>query len=250
MSIARERARLHPDSELRRAKRETDGGLIDGMESFTKIIRCRRGEEIYRQGDTIEYWYKVVSGVVRTFSVLGNGRRQIVELLLPGDFFGFAGPDVYAFTAEAALQRTGVARYSRHRAEMLADSDPHLGRRIRELAFEAIFRSQMRTLIFGQITATNKVGRFVIELAKRQFGNDADTIDLPVSRYDIADYLGLSVETVCRALTCLQHSGVIAFAGAHRLRIVNHHALGGCDEDEAFWPRTRGAVRGGSWGVA
>jgi CRP-like cAMP-binding protein len=202
------------------------------MEPFAKIVHCRRAEEIYREGERIDFWYRVVSGVVRTYTVLGNGRRQIVELLLPGDFFGFAGIDVHAFTAEAALQGAVVARYSRRRAEMLADSDPHLGRRIRELAFEAIFRCQARMLVFGQITARNKVGRFVMELARRQSGDGVDILELPVSRYDIADYLALSVETVSRALTNLQERGVIVFADAHRLRIVDHHALGAGDEED------------------
>jgi CRP-like cAMP-binding protein len=204
------------------------------LASLSRIIYCRRAERIYRQGDAIEYWYRVISGVVRTCTVLDNGRRQIVELLLPGDFFGFAGPDIYAFTAEAAVHGTMVARYSRRRAEMLADSDPVLSRRIRELAFEAIFRSQARTLVFGQITAAQKVGRFVMDLAKRQCDGQVDHLELPISRYDIADYLGLSVETVCRALRSLQDRGVIAFAGPHRLRIVDYHALGANDEEKQF----------------
>lgn len=210
------------------------GGAMSGLESFARIMHCRRAEEIYRQGEPIEYWYRVVSGVVRTYTVLGNGRRQIVELLLPGDFFGFTGVDVHAFTAEAALQGAVVARYSRRRAEMLADSDPQFGRRIRELAFEVIFRCQARMLVFGQITARNKVGRFVMELARRQAGESDDTVELPVSRYDIADYLALSVETVSRALTDLQKRGAVVFADMHRVKIVDHRALGASDEESEF----------------
>jgi CRP/FNR family nitrogen fixation transcriptional regulator len=86
-----------------------------------------RGQQIYRQKDPAEYWYRVVSGAARKCVLLADGRRQILDFMLPGDFFGFTARNKHALAAEAIVEGTIVARYPRRRLEMLANSDPEFG---------------------------------------------------------------------------------------------------------------------------
>jgi DNA-binding transcriptional ArsR family regulator len=153
-----------------------------------------------------------------------------------------------------------VARYPRRRIERLVDFDPRIGRRIREAAFETSSRSQARLVILGRMSAIEKVGAFLIEMAERTRGAMPDAVELPMSRYDIADYLGLAAETVSRTLSDLRQSGAIRFEGTHRIRIVDRTALieRGLDDD---WSGDRHRARRadpwtvlsphhGAWGCA
>jgi CRP/FNR family nitrogen fixation transcriptional regulator len=108
---------------------------------------------------------------------------------------------------------------------MLADSDPRVSREIRQAAFEALSRLQSQLLIVGRITALEKVGSFILEMAARLSRASSRSVALPVSRYDIADYLAVSVETVSRSLTDLKHRGVIRMSGTRTLEIMDRDAL-------------------------
>jgi CRP-like cAMP-binding protein len=154
-----------------------------------------------------------------------SGRRQIVGLLLPGDLFGFPSRGEYAFSVEAVVEGTLVACYPRRRLEALADTDPAIAREIREMAFESVSRLQEQVFILGRTTALKKVGSFLLKLSERLSDGIADRIVLPMSRYDIADYLGLSVETVSRCLTGLKERGIIKLTGPRRVTIVDREAL-------------------------
>jgi CRP/FNR family nitrogen fixation transcriptional regulator len=186
---------------------------------------CHRGEEICSQGHPADSWYRLVSGTARHCVVRADGRRQIVDLLLPGDFFGFTTADEYDFTVEAVAEGTKVASFPRQRLEALADSDPQLAREIRQVAFETLSRLQSQLLTLGRITALEKVGSFLLELASRSSAESNDKIALPISRYDIADYLALSVETVSRSLTDLKNRGVIKMLSTRIVKIVDRDAL-------------------------
>ena len=154
-----------------------------------------------------------------------DGRRQIVELLLPGDFFGFTALTEYDSTVEAVAEGTIVASYPRRRVEMLAEADPQLSREILQVTFEALSRLQAQLMILGRITATEKVSSFLLKMAGRLSDQTLDHVDLPISRYDIADYLGLSVETVSRSLTSLKNRGLIALSGPRSVRIIDRDAI-------------------------
>jgi CRP/FNR family nitrogen fixation transcriptional regulator len=172
-----------------------------------------------------------------------RSRRQIVELLLPGDFFGFTTRHEYDSTVEAVAEDTIVASYPRRRVEILAEADPQLSREIRQVMFEALSRLQAQLMILGRITATEKVSSFLLTMAERLFDQTLDRVDLPISRYDIANYLGLSVETVCRWLTSLKKRGLIALSGPRSVRIIDRDALeegGACDA----YPKHLAARRG------
>jgi CRP/FNR family nitrogen fixation transcriptional regulator len=195
-------------------------------------MTCHRGQEICREAQPAEYWYFVISGVVRRCILRSDGRRQIVGLLLPGDFFGFTAGDQYDYTAEAVGEGTVLASYPRRRLETLADSDPSLARELRQVTFEAISRLQAQLLILGRITALQKVGSFILEMETRLSHGRESSIALPVSRYDIADYLAISVETVSRSLTDLKHRGVIKLSGTRTVKIIHRDVLEDGEHDE------------------
>lgn len=219
-----------PRPERRRAPLEV-------IESFAAMMAYRRGQQIYGQKDPAEHWYRVVSGAARKCALLADGRRQILDFMLPGDFFDFTARTKHAFAVKSIVEGTIVVRYPRRRLEMLADSDPEFGQLIREMAFETISRLQARILILGQMTALEKVGSFVLEMAERLSEGGSEPFILVMSRYDIADYLALSAETVSRTLTELRHRGAITFSGTHRLRIVDRSAFEeGNGAAASFWP--------------
>src|SRR3984893_3575050 len=215
---------------------------LDKLTSIAGLRRCHRGQVIRCQGQPAEYWYRVTSGTVRRCVAHPDGRRQIVELLLPGDFFGFTALNEYDSTVEAVAKDTIVASYPRRRVEMLAEADPQLSREIRQVPFEALSRLQAQLMILGRITASEKDSSFLLTMAERLSDQTLDRVDLPISRYDIADYLGLSVETVCRSLTSLKKRGLIALSGPRSVRIIDRDALeeaGACDS----YPKHLGARR-------
>jgi CRP/FNR family nitrogen fixation transcriptional regulator len=198
---------------------------LKSLDPIATITTVHRGQEVCREAQPAEYWYFVISGVVRRCVLRTDGRRQIVSLLLPGDFFGFTPADEYDYTAEAVAEGTILASYPRRRVEALADSDPSLARELRQVAFEAMSRLQEQLLILGRITALEKVGSFLLEMEKRLSKGRGDRVALPVSRYDIADYLAVSVETVSRSLTDLKHRGVIKLSDTRTVEIIDREVL-------------------------
>lgn len=208
---------------------------VKAMETLAVITSCRRGEEIYRADDPPDHWYVIISGVARKSAQLANGQRMIVDFLLPGDFFGFTHREEHHFVVEAVVAGTVVASYPRRLIERLADSNPEVARGIRELAFDATSRLQSRLLILRRTTAVKKVGSFLLEMAERSRDENDDAISLPMSRYDIADYLALSVETVSRALTNLKGRGAIRLSGTRRINIIDRDALGGENDLHDLW---------------
>jgi CRP/FNR family nitrogen fixation transcriptional regulator len=118
-----------------------------------------------------------------------------------------------------------LASYPGQRVELLAERDAQFARELREVAFQSLTRSQAQLLILGGLTALEKVGSFLLSLDGRAANARSGQVVLPVSRYDIADYLAVSVETVCRSLTDLRQRGVITLAGKRTVKILNRRAL-------------------------
>jgi CRP/FNR family nitrogen fixation transcriptional regulator len=199
---------------------------LANLDALASVSQYRRGQEICGDGRLADRWYYVVQGAARRCIARRDGRRQIVDLLLPGNFFGFTLGDTYDFAVEAVSRGTVVAIYPRRRVEALADSDPSLARELREVAFAAMSRLQEQLLIMGRTTALEKVGSFILDMEARLPDSRGDNVVLPVSRYDIADYLGVSVETVSRSLTHLKHRGVIALSGTRTVRIIDRDQCG------------------------
>jgi CRP/FNR family transcriptional regulator, nitrogen fixation regulation protein len=195
------------------------------LERLASVARYEVGESIYRYNDPIKHWFRIGAGAARKSALSGDGRRHIVDFLLPGDFFGFCGSAGRLFCVEAIVRGTLVSCYPVASAVRLADSDPQIARHIRELAFESIARLQRRTVILGRTSALEKVSAFLLEMADRSHTDPAHPVYLPMSRYDIADYLAMAVETVSRTLTQLRGHHTIAFRAVRQVRICNRSAL-------------------------
>jgi CRP/FNR family transcriptional regulator, nitrogen fixation regulation protein len=194
------------------------------MQSLGTLRRYGADETICSQDGAADYWYQLVGGAARECAQMSDGRRQIVDFLLPGDLFGFHASARHDCSVECVVANTTVVRYQRPRMESLMDSDPQLASRVRECAFDSIDRMQSRTILLGCGRALERVGGFLLEMSDR--GAEADgTVALLMSRYDIADYLAIAVETVSRSLTTLRSRQVIAFLDTRHFRIVDRKAL-------------------------
>jgi CRP/FNR family nitrogen fixation transcriptional regulator len=198
---------------------------LSSLESISTIARFAAGHPIYLIGSPADFWYRILAGACRMCAYGLDGNRQIVDFLRPGDFFGCDPQNVHSFSTEALASGTTVALYPRRSAERVADSDPQVARRIREMAFSSVFRVQRRLLILGRSTALEKVSSFLLEMVDRFRTRPVGPVILPMSRYDIADYLAMATETVSRALTNLRERGVIRFENVRCLQIHDRESL-------------------------
>ena len=197
---------------------------LKSLEGLAVNIRYSRGQEICSPSGSDEYWYRVVSGSARRCVIRSDGRRQIVDLLLPDNFFGFSDGFEDRSNVEAIAEGTVIGTYPRKHIESLADKYPQLAGEIRQVSYKALARSRAHLLILGRITAREKVGAFLLNMAERT-SRPGDTIVLPISRYEIADCLALSAETVCRSLTELRQQGMIALHSARCVAILDRQSL-------------------------
>ncbi len=183
-----------------------------------------KGEELFAEGDPADYFYKVVSGSIRTCKLLSDGRRQIDAFHLPGDIFGLeAGPE-YRFTAEALGDATLVA-FRRSRLAELTATDPAFANQVLASMMKCLGRAQDHMLLLGRKTAQEKIATFLLDMAKR-ISSDDEHLELPMQRSDIADHLGLTIETVSRTLTCFARQGLIRLqAGSRSVDLCNLAAL-------------------------
>ena len=180
-----------------------------------------RNAEIYGENEPAEYLYKVVTGAVRTYKVLNDGRRQIGAFYLPGDIFGLEVGDMHTFSAEAIVA-SKVLVIKRSILVTLATRDNEVARKMWTMTAEELQRVQAHILLLIK-TAQERVAGFLLEMAARL--PVSNEVDLPMSRQDIADYLGLTIETVSRTLTQLENTAAIAVPTSRRIVLRNRAAL-------------------------
>jgi CRP/FNR family nitrogen fixation transcriptional regulator len=180
-----------------------------------------RNVEIYGEDEPAEYLYKVVRGAVRTYRVLHDGRRQIGAFLLPGDMFGLEAGATHASSAEAVTDAV-VLVIKRSAVMALAERDPEAARQLWTLTAQELGRAQQHMLLLIR-NAQERIASFLLEMADRVPGGDS--VELPMSRQDIADYLGLTIETVSRTLTQLEAEAAIALPTSRRVVLRNRSAL-------------------------
>jgi len=173
-----------------------------------------KDEEIFAEGDCTAFFYKVISGAVRTSKLLTDGRRQIDAFHLAGDIFGIEPGAEHRFSAEA-VGPAKVVIYRRCSLDALASGNGAFARQVVQAMMRSLERAQNHMLLLGRKSAVEKVATFLLDLAARQGGH----VELPMSRCDIADHLGLTIETVSRSLTQLERDRVIEVP-AHRRTIV------------------------------
>jgi CRP/FNR family nitrogen fixation transcriptional regulator len=178
-------------------------GLLAG---YGMTITLPRDRELHAQGDRANFCYRIVVGCVRTIKLMEDGRRQIGGFLLAGDCLGFDALDTHDFAAQAVTDVV-LRRYRRRETEALMERHASLARVLREMAARELRAAYDRILLLGRKTASERIATFLLEMAARQGG--VGKVALPMSRTDIADHLGLTVETVCRMMTHLRRDGTI-----------------------------------------
>lgn len=196
------------------------------LEAIESVARYEKGQTIYRSSDPSEFWYRVLSGAARKCAITSAGSRRIIDFLFPQDMFGIDEEGRRRFAAEVVADGTTIARYPRREIERLADSDPLIARQIREAAFTSIHHLEARMIMLSLGRARERVCAFLLELTAR-LGDDRHPREIifPMSRYDVADYLGMAVETVSRVLTQLRLEGIIRLNGLRTVRICDWEAL-------------------------
>jgi CRP/FNR family nitrogen fixation transcriptional regulator len=176
-----------------------------------------RGEEIFAEGEPCSVFYKVVSGTVRTGKLLADGRRQIDTFHFPGDVFGLESGESHRFTAEA-VDKVVVIAYRRGNFGGLVQSDPAFGEQLMISMLSSLDRAHDHMVLLGRKTAVEKMATFLLEIAARRA--NAERAELSMQRTDIADHLGLTIETVSRTLTQMVRDGLIRLANAGRTVVL------------------------------
>jgi CRP/FNR family transcriptional regulator, nitrogen fixation regulation protein len=194
--------------------------IADVIDRLGLRMSFARNDEIYAQDDEVEFLYRVMSGSVRTSRLTSDGRRQVGDFYYPGDVFGLETGPEHRFSAEAlsdcevrVVKRSSVRAFS---------GDAELDRAILTATHRELERAQEHVMLLGRKNAQEKVAAFLLSLASREAG---ESVQLPMGRQDMADYLGLTIETVSRMLTQLQQTAVVAFPASRRFQVCNWRTL-------------------------
>ena len=173
-------------------------------------FKYSKGTEIFGQVEPADYIYQVIEGAVRSHKLLSDGRRQIGAFHLPGDIFGLENGGFHRFTAEAIVETT-VRLMKRESLERVAKTDFTMVRSLLNMTTDNLQHAENHMLLLGRKTSLERVAAFLLEMNSRLTA--AGVMALPMDRRDIADYLGLTLETVSRALSELQRKGYLKLAG-------------------------------------
>ncbi|WP_411816074.1 helix-turn-helix domain-containing protein [Hyphococcus sp. DH-69] len=186
------------------------------------VVRFKAGETLYVEGESAPYCYQVVSGVVKEYNTLEDGRRQVADFYGVGDLFGISELEDQLHTAEA-ITDCAVRCYSRDPFLKAVASCPKLSQQLLDTLMARLHSSRERMIMLGRMSAIQRVAAFLIRLSREQ--KATSNIRFIMSRQDIADHLGLTIETVCRALTEMKKRGVIIFESARLFSIQDTASL-------------------------
>jgi len=207
--------RTPPAAILARPMTESPTSRLDALAG--PVILFTAGDEVYAEGDRSGVLYQVAYGTVRVYRLLADGRRQICAFHSQGDIFGFETGAERHFFADA-VTATGLRA-------LRPGSEAELTHELFKLALASLNQAHDHLLTVGRNDAGGRVAAFLLEMAGRQSSRDLDAISLPMSRSDIADYLGLTIETVSRVLTKLKEARIIRLASARQVEVLNWDAL-------------------------
>ncbi len=208
-------------ARIARSARTNTVSRDSSIEMMGALMPFARNVEIYGECEPAEYLYKVVSGAIRTYKVLNDGRRQIGSFYLPGDIFGIEAGGEHTFSAEAVAD-SKVLVIKRSALVALASRDNEVAHQLWMMAAGELRHAQDHMMLLIK-TAQERVAGFLLEMAARNPG--ASEVDLPMLREDIADYLGLTIETVSRMVTQLESSGAITVRTSRRIFLRSRGAL-------------------------
>jgi CRP/FNR family transcriptional regulator, nitrogen fixation regulation protein len=213
--------RIAPPAQSQAADARSERNPLTRAMQMGATMSFPRNTEIFGENEPADYVYRVISGSVRTYKILSDGRRQVGGFYLPGDIFGLEFVDEHTFSAEA-ISDAKVVVVKRSALNALADRDAAVGRELFAITGRELRRVQDRVLLLVK-SAQERVAGFLLEMAERACAGN--TVELPMSRQDIADYLGLTIETVSRTLTSLEGAAAIEVPSSRRIVLRNRPAL-------------------------
>jgi len=192
-------------------------GALSQADILLSEFKYNRGAEIFGEAEPAEYIYQVAEGAVRSYKLLSDGRRQISAFHLAGDIFGLENAGTHRFTAEAIVETT-VRLVKRVSLAHMAGQDVTVAHDLLNMTARNLKHAEDHMLLLGRKTSLERVAAFLLEMDSRLTA--AGVMALPMCRRDIADYLGLTLETVSRALSVLHDKGVLSFLGQTQRQIV------------------------------
>ncbi|WP_112662749.1 Crp/Fnr family transcriptional regulator [Microvirga flavescens] len=199
---------------------------LPDLERIMGSTRLDANQVLFEEGSPRRRAYTLTSGMVRLSLALPDGRRQITGFLMPGDYLGLADDDTYLQTAEAVVPST-LCSFSVAEMDALMERHGHLKDRLHEMTRQALRQARESQMILGRLAPSEKVASFLLVMAARaaEHGLADDPLHLPMTRTDIADYLGLTIETVSRTFTKLKSQGLIRLPEPHSVEIVDKRLL-------------------------
>ncbi len=196
------------------------------MAAIVTTMELEAGAPIFDEGEPADHVFNVTGGTVKVYKLLPDGRRQVTGFLFAGDFLGLANGANYAYSAEA-VTNCKLCRFPRRKLEDLMERFPKVEQRLLNIASNELAAAQDQMLLLGRKTAKEKIASFLLLLARRarQRGQDESPVDVPMSRSDIGDFLGLTTETVSRTFTQLKQSSLIRLLPAGKVHISGREEL-------------------------
>ena len=189
--------------------------------------RLKPEQSAFHEGDPAKRVFMVTQGALKLYTLLADGRRQITGFMFPGDFLGISVDEEYAFTVEA-LEDTELWWFSRGAFDRFVSENPKVERELYRLAAHELAEAQRQMVLLGRKAAAERLASFFLALlqrVERASGQLETAFNLPMSRIDIADYLGLTKETVSRMLAHLRGQGLIRLQSQNRVEVLKRHGL-------------------------
>ncbi|HWA29949.1 MAG TPA: helix-turn-helix domain-containing protein, partial [Rhizomicrobium sp.] len=226
MTIALRAARPTADCET-----AGDAGSQAGLHAYLDKLAPHgirqafaRGETILSEGDAAGRIYRIVAGTVRICKHTADGRRHIVDFMFPGELLGIVEDEQHGFTAEAVTDAV-IESFPRARLDQIGRFDPAVGNELRAHHYDNLLTMQMHLLVLGCQDAKERLASFLLRLARRTGVHNGGLLEVAMGRQDIADHLGLTIETICRAIRDLKTQGAIATPNTHQFVLTNLPAL-------------------------
>jgi CRP/FNR family transcriptional regulator, anaerobic regulatory protein len=200
---------------------------LAGFKQLGWTLVVAPGQALFHEGDRADRVFTLTNGCVKLYKLLPDGRRQVTGFLFPGDFLGVSVFDEHAFTAEA-LGECQLCWFPRSRFDHYVEKQPAMERELYRAAAHELAAAQQQLVLLGRKTAAERLASFFLELAAKADGctSAADrSVNLPMSRSDIADYLGITKETVSRVFSAFKRDRLIRLETLNRIQILDEEGL-------------------------
>ena len=194
---------------------------LEQLKNLGWTLKLAPGQALFHEGDPVTRVFTLTRGTLKLYKLLADGRRQVTGFMHPGDFLGISVDDEHAFSAEA-LEPAQLCWFPRNRFDDFVEQHAPMERELYRIAAHELAAAQEQFVLLGRKRATERIASFILRLSER---SNANTVHLSMSRSDIADYLGLTKETVSRVLSALKRERVIRLDALDEIRILDRAML-------------------------